>query len=233
MAHNLSTLQDLSAGDVILMAKPVVHVVYSTLKGKHCDNCLMKSSLLKKCGKCLSMYYCGRDCQRNDWNQHKNECKFMSRHKHNGFAMTDRDWLLFRLWLRLVSDPTFAANKHKLMDGSEISFEKILVDFKANLITYREDISSNKKLEEVAFNIFFMLPVVTSSYKDFVEDLFLLWLVINSPICQPLDWCSSDTDRDLINNVGLGIFPQLFSVGHSCLPNSAIVTTGMKIIINI
>jgi hypothetical protein len=28
----------------------------------------------KKCGKCKKVYYCGRECQRKDWRQHKPEC---------------------------------------------------------------------------------------------------------------------------------------------------------------
>jgi MYND finger len=28
----------------------------------------------KKCGNCKSVYYCSRECQKNDWNNHKHKC---------------------------------------------------------------------------------------------------------------------------------------------------------------
>ena len=29
---------------------------------------------LQKCGRCMSVYYCNKECQRNDWSLHKKTC---------------------------------------------------------------------------------------------------------------------------------------------------------------
>ena len=41
----------------------------------HCFTCKKKFFELKKCGNCLSILYCSKECQRNDWKRHKLECK--------------------------------------------------------------------------------------------------------------------------------------------------------------
>lgn len=39
-----------------------------------CKVCLKKEDA-KKCGKCMSVMYCSKACQRNDWKAHKNVCR--------------------------------------------------------------------------------------------------------------------------------------------------------------
>jgi len=37
--------------------------------------CICGSVTKKHCGKCKSKHYCSRECQKNDWINHKNDCK--------------------------------------------------------------------------------------------------------------------------------------------------------------
>lgn len=41
---------------------------------KACDKC-GKEAQLHKCGGCGTKYYCGKDCQKADWKDHKEACK--------------------------------------------------------------------------------------------------------------------------------------------------------------
>lgn len=44
---------------------------------KSCDGCglgVSKTSL-KKCAKCEKVWYCSKECQKNEWTQHKHKCK--------------------------------------------------------------------------------------------------------------------------------------------------------------
>jgi hypothetical protein len=40
-----------------------------------CFTCKKDNSELKKCSNCLSISYCSKECQRNDWKRHKLECE--------------------------------------------------------------------------------------------------------------------------------------------------------------
>uniref|UniRef100_H3D5H8 MSS51 mitochondrial translational activator n=2 Tax=Tetraodon nigroviridis TaxID=99883 RepID=H3D5H8_TETNG len=64
---------------------------------KFCARCnrlpehLAKGQVLKRCVKCLNVYYCTKDCQREDWPQHKRVCKTLQ------LVAVDRlvEWLMF------------------------------------------------------------------------------------------------------------------------------------------
>jgi hypothetical protein len=39
-----------------------------------CAHCGVLSPALKKCDRCRAVFYCGRDCQKKHWRQHKKDC---------------------------------------------------------------------------------------------------------------------------------------------------------------
>ncbi|GMS99559.1 hypothetical protein PENTCL1PPCAC_21734, partial [Pristionchus entomophagus] len=68
--------------------EPYVAVVYSDYLHLVCSGCFHEDTILlirnckenppKACRGCHKVYYCGAQCQKNDWKLHKAECKFLS-----------------------------------------------------------------------------------------------------------------------------------------------------------
>ena len=63
--------------------EPFVSVVNQSLHDSVCDFCFKqppeedKKRALFKCTGCKYIYYCGRDCQRPAWRDHKPECAYL------------------------------------------------------------------------------------------------------------------------------------------------------------
>lgn len=48
--------------------------------GVSCRNCGKSGGAqMKKCGRCKAVFYCGRDCQLNDWSKHRVACRKLSK----------------------------------------------------------------------------------------------------------------------------------------------------------
>ncbi|XP_063983250.1 zinc finger MYND domain-containing protein 10 [Diachasmimorpha longicaudata] len=57
--------------DILSVAYDVDKMVATAVR--HCASC--SEIATKKCSKCKSVWYCGRECQVNDWPGHKNKCE--------------------------------------------------------------------------------------------------------------------------------------------------------------
>lgn len=54
--------------------------VYAKGGGKMCNHCLavLSKETARKCGQCKSTVYCGRECQKSHWPEHKKHCQLMA-----------------------------------------------------------------------------------------------------------------------------------------------------------
>jgi hypothetical protein len=56
---------------------PYAAVVDDANLSTTCSYCFMKGGKLLCCSACKFVYYCSKDCQRNDWPNHQHECKVL------------------------------------------------------------------------------------------------------------------------------------------------------------
>ncbi|CAG2104748.1 unnamed protein product, partial [Medioppia subpectinata] len=209
----------LSPGDVITQDIPLIHILYYEYKDMYCDNCMKRSDQLKRCAKCLQMHYCGKECQKNDWKYHKNECPLL---RHELLLKLKSDnWL--RLWLRLYLSvqniPTFATEKHRLFDGSDVSLNDMTVS--------TIDMTDSERWRQIqsVCNFFEGLDTI----YDRNQVLQCLSLLLTVPTA---DITGGDPLNELeIKIIGHGIYAQYLTLGHSCQPNSAFIfnTRGLSI----
>ncbi|KAL8594792.1 hypothetical protein ACOMHN_047510 [Nucella lapillus] len=55
-----------------------------------CQKCQSKGKNMKKCGRCLEVTYCSRDCQKVDWVSHKVTCQAIEVLTTDGYRETER-----------------------------------------------------------------------------------------------------------------------------------------------
>ncbi|XP_054165105.1 N-lysine methyltransferase SMYD2-B-like [Oppia nitens] len=116
--------KDYKPNEVVLECPPFVHIIYNQYKGQICDHCLVKSDGLKKCANCGHMYYCNRNCQRNDWRAgHRYECQIFKNHSQKLFDENNLCPTILRLYLISKSDPKTGTTKGTtlLADNSDVS----------------------------------------------------------------------------------------------------------------
>ncbi|CAG2114599.1 unnamed protein product [Medioppia subpectinata] len=201
--------KQLSPGDVITEDMPLIHVLDVEFKGKCCDKCLKRSDQLKRCSKCLRMHYCTIECQKNDWKYHKNECPLFGHHVIQDMIDDKFGALWLRLYLSVQNIPTFATEKHRLIDGSEVSLRDISVDVSAA----SDDIRSHCQIVCLVF---------TELGINFDAQEVLHW---SQFLVTVSNFGIKFGDQLSITNttVGSGLYVTYSLFGHSCQPNSALV----------
>ncbi|XP_062515081.1 histone-lysine N-methyltransferase SMYD3-like isoform X2 [Corticium candelabrum] len=66
-------------GELVGTEKPFAFVVEQKWRTSVCHECLKIPSSLLRCSLCKFARYCGRDCQRLAWTEHKRECESLHR----------------------------------------------------------------------------------------------------------------------------------------------------------
>uniref|UniRef100_A0A8C4JJ10 [histone H3]-lysine(4) N-trimethyltransferase n=1 Tax=Dromaius novaehollandiae TaxID=8790 RepID=A0A8C4JJ10_DRONO len=65
----------LRPGELLYRAEPFAYVVTKEQLGGVCDCCLRRNEHLHRCSQCKVAKYCGKSCQKEAWQDHKQECK--------------------------------------------------------------------------------------------------------------------------------------------------------------
>ncbi|KAI8920355.1 hypothetical protein DFJ77DRAFT_452285 [Powellomyces hirtus] len=151
-----------------------------------------------RCGKCGALQYCSQTCQKEDWALHKPECAGFRKVAPRKPPTAIR--VLCRILWRKSADPT-----------SYRAIEK--------LVSHRTDYTS-EKLESFAQMTMLIRLLVG-------EDVCLSGPDMLDLLCRFSCNSISVSDEELVN-IGVGVFPTLALVNHSCTPNAAIIFTGSK-----
>jgi MYND finger len=58
-----------------IIQETVQKTVQGTVPQEKVCNVCGKGGRLKKCGRCETVFYCGVECQKKDWDEHKGKCR--------------------------------------------------------------------------------------------------------------------------------------------------------------
>ena len=73
--RGLRAIRFLHPGDPLIVEHPGVFVLSNSVRGERCDFCFAAKTTLQKCSICKFARYCGRECQKKAWKEHKIECR--------------------------------------------------------------------------------------------------------------------------------------------------------------
>ncbi|XP_054165102.1 N-lysine methyltransferase SMYD2-B-like [Oppia nitens] len=211
--------KDYKPYEVVLECPPFVHNINDKYKGQVCDHCLTKSDGLKKCANCGHMYYCNRNCQRNDWRAgHRYECQIFKNHYQNLEDINNLAKPLLRLYLNIKADPQIVNRMYDTVDGKQRCFN--------DLMTHNEDIMRDSHRCNNIIDLYDRISSsgVELSLNDFIN--FYGKYVINS-----YEICFGDNIHPPHRPCGTGMFIGASVLNHSCASNVCFQSVGNKLLI--
>ncbi|PSN32785.1 hypothetical protein C0J52_25743 [Blattella germanica] len=196
-------------GSVLLTEKPFVYVLKSKLRGERCDNCLKRQRLLK-CSGCQFVFYCNRECQKESWMDHKNECGNLKRVSPR--VVPDAARIIAKIIFKLQRGGDLEKSYY-----TKTSFRK----FK-DLMSHYSDIKQDKKrMEHFTSLCGVLIDFIGEHNLPNSAELMGIYgrLCVNG---------FNILDPEMIG-IGTGIYLGCSVVDHSCDPNAVAVFEGITI----
>jgi len=198
--------RQITAGTVITRNSALSHILHSSGSRQRCEWCLAQKEKLYKCSKCHVTKYCGRDCQKRDFSQHRLECKVMTgerRYKTCSKEMKQeiRSILrFFEVFTRLVEKEKNYCYCSDKLDGNGIGTIKCGLDHWRNMA-------------QVPSNLIQISPLIMSIVTE--------WTAKSLDVEQCLRNFQANNFSivdELYNTIGQGIYPHAAILNHSCDP---------------
>lgn len=198
--------QPIKKGDCILKENPFVFVLKSKFRTERCDYCLSGDKVLK-CSSCQYVYYCGRECQKKAWLQHKIECPFLK--KVFPVIVPDAARILSRIILKLRNNGDLERGYYTDKDYRKFQ----------DLMSHYQDIKDDSKRME-------HFESLTHVLRDLLGDIYLPNSVELLGMYGRLVVNGFNILDGEMNPVGTGIYLGVSVTDHSCQPNAVVTFEG-------
>jgi SET and MYND domain-containing protein len=196
-------------GTPLLSNYPTAHLLLTSHWGTKCLYCFKSHGnevKLSKCSKCHEASYCSRDCQLKDWPQHKLECsKLKYIWGQFNSQLLDEMLILMRqisVEKSMTPDCTVEENPSTSKQVTKCGLSHLHGLYsQPNLSQYQQDFYYKQIIK----------VVVNYTKKTETEVIKLL----NQFHCNNFGIMD-----DLMNCIGMGVYPSIAILNHSCRPNT-------------
>lgn len=208
---HVSTKKTLQIGNILSSNVPTSHLLLSSYWGSRCIYCFKgkaedKQELkLARCSKCQKATYCCRTCQQQDWPQHKLECsklKLMWDQYHS--QILDEILILLR---------QISVEKTMKPDCEVITSTLQQPTTKCGL-NHLHALYSQPKVDHYLKDFYYKQIIKVVSGLTQRSELELAKLM-NQFHCNNFGIMD-----DLMNCIGMGVYPSTALLNHSCRPNA-------------
>ncbi|XP_048968388.1 histone-lysine N-methyltransferase SMYD3 isoform X2 [Canis lupus baileyi] len=165
---------------------------------------------LMRCSQCRVAKYCSAKCQKKAWPDHKRECKCLKSCKPRYPPDS----------VRLLGRVVF-----KLMEETPSESEKLysFYDLESNINKLTEDKKDGLRQLVMTFQHFMREEIQDASQLPSSFDIFEAFAKV---ICNAFTICNAE-----MQEVGVGLYPSMSLLNHSCDPNCSIVFNGPHLLL--
>ncbi|XP_073401243.1 histone-lysine N-methyltransferase SMYD3 isoform X3 [Dendrobates tinctorius] len=232
-----------AVSELVTCAEPFVYTTCRrTDRGASvCDHCLRRSEKLQRCSQCKFARYCNSLCQKKAWKDHKRECLCLKNIFPN--VPTDSVRLVARIIFKLLEQPDCTSGEIYSIHDLQSHFKDLNVDMKqglghlaATLEQYlKKEIPDSSELPP-GFQTLDCFCKIRLCHKKHVNKppsagkTFFGQMKLRSPCTRMMLTCNSFTISDgEMQDVGVGLYPSMSLLNHSCDPNCVIVFEGTRL----
>ncbi|XP_004400529.1 PREDICTED: histone-lysine N-methyltransferase SMYD3 isoform X1 [Odobenus rosmarus divergens] len=208
--NGLRALAQLRPGELLFRSDPLAYTVCKGSRGVVCDRCLLGKEKLMRCSQCRVAKYCSAKCQKKAWPDHKRECKCLKSCKPRYPPDS----------VRLLGRVVF-----KLMEETPSESEKLysFYDLESNINKITEDKKEGLRQLVMTFQHFMREEIQDASQLPPSFDIFEAFAKV---ICNAFTICNAE-----MQEVGVGLYPSMSLLNHSCDPNCSIVFNGPHLLL--
>ncbi|XP_043916583.1 histone-lysine N-methyltransferase SMYD3 [Protopterus annectens] len=209
--NGLRTVCRVSAGELLYTAVPFAYTVSKEGRGLVCEFCFAKKQGLLRCSRCKFVSYCDTSCQKQAWQDHKRECLCLK--SVSPSVPTDSVRLVGRIIFKVLRQSSCLSEELYSLRDLESNISRISEEMKEGIMSLA--VMLNLYLKEEVKDVSRLLPTLD------ILDLFA------KVSCN----CFSIYDGEM-QDVGVGLYPSMALLNHSCDPNCVIVFNGSQLLLH-
>ncbi|KAM6085676.1 histone-lysine N-methyltransferase SMYD3 isoform 2-T2 [Theristicus caerulescens] len=197
-------------GELLYRAEPFAYVVTKEQLGGVCERCLRRNEDLRRCSQCKVAKYCGKSCQKEAWLDHKQECRCLKSAEPN-FPPDS---------VRLAGRIVF-----KLLRQSVCLSERLysFSDLQSNIEQLSEEMKDGLRHLAQTLQLYLQTEIQDASHLPPAADFFQIFTKVT---CN----CFTISNGEM-QDVGVGLYPSMSLLNHSCDPNCVIIFEGYQLLL--